>query len=119
MPTMMVSVRRNVVGCAASASVAAGMASMATTQELKNIVHAVRFSLLGSFHAEANVGNEPKNITLRLVTIPTSGLRNASQSTIPRPAPPRHNLSSLDQPALPCFKARMATVHEPQSAPTI
>ena len=103
----------------ASARVQCGIAMTAHTHETQKIVHANLFSRLGSFHADVNVGKEPRNITLKLVTIPSIGSLKTCQSTIPRTPPPRQNLSSLVQPGVPYFRASKATTHAPRTTPSI
>lgn len=115
----MVSIAKNVIGWAASAKVQCGIAMTAHTHETQKIVHANLFSRLGSFHADVNVGMEPRNTTLKIVTIPKTGSLKTCQSTIPRTAPPRQNLSSFVQPGVPYFRASTATTHAPRTAPRI
>src|SRR3989344_3640210 len=113
---MIVSTVRKITGWAASASVHCGTAMTATTQDNQKIVQAVRSSRPGSFHADENVGMEPIKTTLRLVTIPRTGLLNTCQRTIPSIAPTRQNLSNLVQPGVPRLRANITTTQTPITA---
>lgn len=116
---MTLSIKKKVVGCAASAMVMCGMAIIAQIQDNQKIVHASLFSLLGSFHADINVGKEPINATMQLVMIPKVGFLKIIQSTMPITAPMRQNLSVLVQPEDPYFMARPMTIVAPITAPRI
>lgn len=116
---IMLSITKNVIGCKASARVQRGIAMTAQTHETQKIVHANLFSRLRSFHADMNVGMEPRNTTLKLVAIPKTGSLKTCQSTIPRTAPQRQSLSSFVQPGVPYFRASIATTHTPRTAPRI
>lgn len=116
---MIVSIEKNTIGAAASAIVHCGIAATAQMHEAQNIVHANLSSRLGSFHAEVNVGIEPRKITLTLVRIARTGLSNVCHNTMPRAAPERQNLSNLVHPGVPYFKAKDTTTHAPSTAPII
>src|SRR3989344_5419892 len=116
---MIVSTVRKITGWAASASVHCGTAITAATQDNQKIVQAVRSSRLGSFHADKNVGMDPRNTAERLVTMPRIGLLNIHQRTMPTTAPPRQNLSSRVHPGVPYLNAITTTIHTPSTAPRI
>src|SRR5579875_1686966 len=119
MNTMMFSIMRKVRGCAASASVNAGIAMTVKTHEIHKSVHAVRSSLPGSRHAETKVGMPPRNSTIKLVTMPSTGSWKNSHSATPSTAPPRQSLSRRVHPGFPYFTARTATAAAHSSAAVI
>ncbi len=87
------------------------MAKTVKIQDIQNNVQAILFSRVGSCHADANVGIEPINMTLRLIIIQKIGFLRKIQSKIPTPAPTKQNLSSKFQfhPDVPHLKANITT----------
>ena len=116
---MVLSMVRKVIGCAASASFSDGTATTIHKHDNQNSIQAVRFSRLGLSQAETKVGIDPKNTTLRLVTIPRMGSLKIHQRAMPRTAPPKQNRSNRVQPGVPNRNAIRAITHAPSTAATI
>ncbi len=113
-----VSITKNVIGWPASLMVHCGTAINAQMHDIQKVIHASLFSLLGSFHADTNIGSEPREQTPKLTNMPATGLL-VTIVIIPTTAPKRQNLSRLVHPASPYFKERTATDKPPAIAPRI
>lgn len=107
------------MGWAQFAIFQSGMANTAATHDSQNSVQANLFSLLGSFQAETKVGIDPKNTTLTLTIMASTGLLDTIQRIIPTTALDKQNLSSLVHPGPPYFSAKATVVQPPIITPMI
>ena len=115
----MVSTEKNTMGWTASSNVKCGIAATAKMHDAHHIVQPALSSFVGSFHADTNVGIDPRKTTLLLVIIPSVGLLNNFHKTMPTTAPNKQNLSSHVQPFVPYFRAMATTTHAQATDPTI